>query len=59
MTKPTPEEMASIKAFIDSLPKEAIEEDEIPIEWFSSWKKQKVSLLTRIKRKIDRRFSLS
>jgi AbiV family abortive infection protein len=41
MTKPKPEELASIKAFIDSLPKEAIEEGEIPIKWFVPVKKQK------------------
>jgi len=58
MTKPTPEELVSIKEFIDSLPKEAIEEGEIPIEWFTSGKKQKVSLLTKMKRKIVRLLNL-
>jgi AbiV family abortive infection protein len=41
ITKPTSEELGSIKTLIDSLPKEAVEEDEIPTEWFTSWKKRK------------------
>jgi AbiV family abortive infection protein len=41
ITMPKPEELASIKAFIDSVPKEAIEEGEIPIDWFTLGKKRK------------------
>jgi AbiV family abortive infection protein len=41
ITNPSHEELLSFRAYFDSLPKDAIMRNEIPIDWFTSWKRKK------------------